>query len=435
MVTASVDTVRGDTTGLEIPAHAEALRTLGEAFLTGAFQTFGSLAPTNRVSKIIRFEPCAGGSTGHKLFLSVEYERPEPGLHANLFVKFSRDFADPRRDHGRYEMEPEARFAAISRLPGFPIAVPAVYFADYHHESGTGLVITERIPFGHEGIEPHRRKCLDYLLDDPLPYYRALVTALARLAGAHKSGMLAAAIEERFPYDAARAATDPILYTEDELSEALDSCARFAERCPQLLPPAVRSAEFQERMRREAFRFRDHEALIRSFLRSDRDLIALCHWNAHIDNAWFSCDPSGKLQCGLFDWGRVSQITIAAALWGCLSAAHHVIWERHLDGLLALFVAEYEEHGGPSIEAEELKLHLMLHAATMGVARILAFPDNVLFRLPEAINASGPHDPMFLGSDSARNTLHIYTVLLNLWVTGAFGASLDRLLARLDSSS
>ncbi len=423
--------VRGDATGLWIPAHAEALRAAGEAFLTEAFRTFGSLSDRNRISRITRMEPCAGGSTGHKLFLSVEYERSELGLATGLFVKFSRDFTDERRDFGRREMESEARFAAISRLPGFPISVPVAYFADYHHESGTGMVITERIAFGEGGIEPHHVKCLDHYLDDPLPYYRSMVTALARLAAAHKAGRLAPDVEERFPFDPANSGSDPILYSEDELSSELAKCADFAAHCPQLLPVEVCSPEFLNTMKRDAFRIRQYEQTIQRFLRGNRDLVALCHWNAHIDNAWFWRDAAGALHCGLIDWGRVNQITMGAALWGCLSAAHHDIWMYHLDELLELFVSEYHEHGGPLISAAELELHLMLNIACMGVARVFAFPEIVLYRLPEAVTASGPRDPMFLQNESARNCLHIYTVFLNLWRTRDFGKYLDELLQRL----
>ena len=30
-------------------------------------------------------------------------------------------------------------------------------------------------------------------------------------------------------------------------------------------------------------------------------MIALCHWNANIDNAWFWREPDGALRCGLID--------------------------------------------------------------------------------------------------------------------------------------
>jgi len=51
----------------------------GEAFLTEAFRAFGSLAAENRVARITRLVRCPGGSTGDKLFLSVEYERADRG--------------------------------------------------------------------------------------------------------------------------------------------------------------------------------------------------------------------------------------------------------------------------------------------------------------------------------------------------------------------
>ncbi|MCB2060158.1 MAG: hypothetical protein R3E09_05885 [Novosphingobium sp.] len=427
-----IDYVHGDATGLEIPAHADALHAGGAAFLTEAFRTFGSLGADNSVARIARLEHCPGGSTGAKLLMSVEYERPDPALHTELFVKFSRDFTDARRDNpGRYEMAPEVPFAALSRLPGFPISVPTAYFADYHYESGTGLIVTERIGFGEGAIEPHRRKCLDHLtLDDPLPYYRQVVIALARLCAAHKSGRLAPDIDERFPFDPVRGSADPIRYSDEELRAELDYCIDFARRCPQLLPPEVRSEEFFAQMTRDTWKIREHEAAIQRYLTGNPDFHALCHWNAHIDNCFFWRDESGELHCGLIDWGRVGQLTFGSVLWGGLSAAHHSIWDHHLGELLETFVREYRDNGGPSITAEELEFHLTLHMAAMGVARVLAFPEVVMFRLPECVNASGPLDPMFESVDPARNSLHIYTVFLKFWLKHDFGGAVDRLLER-----
>lgn len=59
---------------------------------------YGVLAGDNAVAGIIAFGEVAGGSTGRKVALSVKYDRPQPGLHTDLFVKFSRDFDDPVRD-------------------------------------------------------------------------------------------------------------------------------------------------------------------------------------------------------------------------------------------------------------------------------------------------------------------------------------------------
>lgn len=425
------DYVHGDDTGLLIPAHGAALQLQGAEFLTRAFQAFGSLSPDNRVARIARLEPCPGGSTGQKLFLTVEYEKPEPHLHTELFVKFSRDFEDAMRDHGRYEMESEARFAAVSRLPGFPIDVPAAYFADYRQACGTGVLITQRIPFGEAPIEPHRRKFLDYQLDDPLPYYRAIVKALGRLAGADKAGELSPDIAARFPFDPEGAgAADKIRYDERQLRDLVAKYADFAASHPQLLPDNIRKAEFIAKLDREVGGFLEHEAAIKRALQSNGDFIALCHWNANIDNAWFWRDEGGALQCGLMDWGRVRQLNVAFALWGCLSGAPVAVWNRHFDELLALFVDEFAAHGGPRLDADELKLHMQLYVATMGLAWLMEAPARILFRLPEAASASGPHDPVFLKNDSARGQLNVMTAFLNLWETHDFGASLQRLLQR-----
>lgn len=425
--------VPGDATGLPIPAHPAALEAVGAEFLTMAFRAFGSLGEDNAVARIVRSEACPGGSTGAKLLLEVEYARPEPALHRHLFVKFSRDFADPRRDWQRTEMESEAPFMAVSRLPGFPIRVPTAYFADYHAESGTGLVITEQVPYGEQGVEPHRRKTLDHVtMNDPLSYYRAVVIALARLAGTHRSGRLAPDIDLRFPFDPVTGSADPIRYSTDELEAELERCRSFARRCPQLLPAEVRSEVFLEQLVRDTWRIRDHEAELQRFLTGDPDMIALCHWNAHVDNCIFHRDAQGRLDCGFIDWGRVGQITLGSVLWGALSAAHHSIWDEHIDELIALFAAEYRAAGGPPITAEALDLHLALHMATMGVARVLAFPEIIEFRLPECVSASGPLDPMFepVAADAARNCRQVYVNLLQHWRRRDFGAKLDLVLQR-----
>lgn len=426
-----IDFVHGDDTGLSIPAHVDAFRARGADFLTTAFRAFGAIAADNSVTRIVGLESCAGGSTGHKYYLTVDYARDEPGLHRDLFLKFSRDFTDARRDWQRTEMESEARFVALSRAAGFPIRVPVGYFADFEAATGTGVVITERIPFGESPIEPHRRKCLDHeTMADPLAYYRATVTALARLAAAHKTGALARDLDARFAWDPVAGSADPIRYSASELDAELERCFAFARACPQLLPDAVRSEAFMAQMARDAHHIREHEGAIQGYLRGNADLIALCHWNAHIDNLWFWRDAADDLHCGLIDWGRVGQISFGSALWGCLSAAHPAIWERHLGELLALFVEEYRAHGGPAISVEELEFHLTLHMAAMGVARVLAFPEIIQFRLPDCVHASGPRDPMFRDVDPARNCLTVYINFLTYWRKQDFGAHLEGLLGR-----
>src|SRR5262249_20140671 len=153
-----------------IPADSEALRIAGESFLTDAFRASGALHSNNRIVEITGFEDWPGGSTGRKLLLSVRYERAQSAGLTELFVKFSRDFTDPVRDRAGFQMESEVRFAALSRRAGFPITVPTCLFADFQRESGTGVLITQRIAFGDGKIEPHYGKCLDYEMPEPLEH-------------------------------------------------------------------------------------------------------------------------------------------------------------------------------------------------------------------------------------------------------------------------
>lgn len=424
-----IDQFRGDHTGLEVPAHVEAFREAGAEFLTRAFRGFGSLGDDNAVARVVNLEHCPGGSTGAKLFMTVEYERPDPALHTELFVKFSRDFTDKRRDWQRWEMQSEVPFLKLTRQPGFPVAVPEAYFADFDAKTGTGLVVTERVAYGENGIEPHRIKCLDHLtMDDPLPYYRQVVSSLARLCAAHKSGSLSSHIDEVFPFDPKTGSADPIRYDAHGLAKALEIAIDFAKRAPQLVPAEASTPEFLAEMERTAQVVLENEAKLQRYLTGNRDLIALCHWNAHIDNCFFWRDPNGDLHSGLIDWGRVGQITFGSILWGGLSAAHYDIWDKHIDDLLQLFVDEYHAHGGPRVTKEALELHLTLHMATMAVSRVLLFPEVILFRLPEIVDMQ-PDDERIMAIDPARNSVHIYTVFLKFWLRQDFGAAVDKLLA------
>lgn len=420
----------GRHAALPIPAHAEALREGGAAFLTAAFRSSGALAADNAVRRITEFEDCPGGSTGRKLLLSVEYERRQAGLHTELFVKFSRDLDDPIRDLGRTQMEPEVRFARLSRMAGFPIAVPACYHADYHAASGTGVLITERIAFGRDGVEAHHVKCRDQGLPDALAHYQALITALARLAGAHKAGQLAADVSAQFPFDPAKLTVGHRApYTARQLQNRVARYAEFAATHPRLLPANVRDAAFIARLREQVARFPEHETAIQRELQCRPDYVALCHWNANIDNAWFWRGADGRLECGLMDWGCASQMNVAMALWGAMSAAETTLWDQHLDALLDVFIAEFRRSGGPALEATVLKRELLLYAAIMGLAWLLDAPPYIRALVPLLDDVHDRLDPRIQDNETARVQLQMLTNFLNLWQRHDFGRVLDEFLA------
>lgn len=417
--------VVGDQTGLSIPAHPQALAEGGAAFLTRAFHAAGTLSPDNAVARVEAITDCPGGSTGVKLFLTLAYERPEAGLPTDLFVKFSRDFNDPIRDRNRDQLLPEVRLAALSRHPAFPIAVPRTLFGDYQAASGTGLLITERIGFGIGGVEPHYDKCLDYLVPDALGHYRAIVTALARLAGASRAPPLADAVAAAFPYHEAAVAGDPIRYDAPQLRRRIEKLAAFARKYPKLLPGRVVSPAFLCWFYLDMPAFVARQGDIRRVLSADEAHVALCHWNGNIDNAWFWHDDAGTLRCGLMDWGRVGRMPVAQALWGVLSAAEPDMIISHLDGLLALFATEFAAAGGGEIEGTALRERMLLYVALMGLAWLMDAPALICRELPDLDPAVDRFHACFRQNETARVQLHMLTNFLTLWERYRVGRLLE----------
>jgi hypothetical protein len=419
--------VTGDQFGMPFPADTEALRDGGTRFLTEAFRATGAL-DGNRVTRITELREVAGGSTGRKVVLSIEYDAASPGLQGELFVKFSRDFDNAIRDRGKTQMEPEVRFASLSRAAGFPIAVPRVMFGDYQTLTGTGILITERIAFGCNGVERQYHKCLDYEMPEPLEHYRALLTALARLAGVHRSGRLPADLTAHFPLDVQAATVgDRAPHSSGELGRRLTQLTEFAETHPGLLPANVAAPEFLSRLRADAPRIAANEDFVARQLAADRDYVALCHWNANVDNAWFWRDASG-LHCGLMDWGCVGQMNLGMALWGAMSGAETSLWDRHLDELLDAFVTEVARCGGPALDPNRLRRHTLLYAAAMGVAWLLDVPALIRRRFGADV-PSDRTDPRIKDDESVRAPLQMLSNLLNLWERHCIGDLLDAALA------
>jgi hypothetical protein len=418
--------VAGDQYGLAIPVDPAALRRAGPQFLTEAFRASGAMRD-NSVTSITEFDEVAGGSTGRKVALSVEYDKPAADLHTELFVKFSRDLDDPVRDRGKTQMESEVRFASLSRAPEFPIAVPTALFGDYQRESGTGILITERIRFGDNGIERQYHKCLDYEMPEPLAHYRALLAALARLAGTHRSGRLPARQTAHFPLDVQAATVgERAPLSADKLERRINQLAELAEARPGLLPANVGSPDFLARLRGDVPRFVQHEHILARQLADDADYVALCHWNANIDNAWFWRDADGNLGCGLMDWGCVSQMNLGMAVWGAMSGAETDLWTEHLDELLNLFVAEFRRYGGPAVDPGRLRQHTLLYAAAMGVAWLLDVPALIRKRFETAPDSR--LDPRIRGDESVRAPLQMLSNLLSAWERYRVGELLDTAL-------
>jgi len=415
--------VTGDLLGLPFPPTIERLLEQGPDFLTRAFRRSGALGEDNAVVRIVRSQEFFGGGMGRKLLLGVEYQRQESGLHTELFVKFPRDFGDPLRELFGPLMAPEVRFALLSRREGFPIAVPRCYFADYHAGSTSGILITERVAYGSEGIEAAFEKCLDHELADPLPHYRALTLAMARLAAAHKAGRLGKGVDSEFPFEPGQVDVGArIPYTPAQLTEKLAVLQRFAAAHPQLFPPTL-DAAFLARFAVEAPQVLEEEMAIRAYLNGQPDYIALCHWNMNLDNAWFWRE-GGELAAGLLDWGSVAQMNLAQGFYGMSCAAEADFLQTHRSGLIRLFIDEYAAGGGPRLDEAEFGFMYRLAVAVLGIAWILDAPTLVSQQLGDTRQLGGRDDPALRGNFLARCQLQLLIVFLSEWRACDIGGAL-----------
>lgn len=412
--TVIMDWARGDIFGLDLPAHPEALKSGGPEFLTHAFRAGGALGQDNSVTQITDCKEWMLGGTGVKALLSVAYERDTPGLSCDLFVKFSRNFQDKVRDGGRYHMPPEVRLANLSRSPNFPVAVPKCFYADIQQETLTGIIITERIPYGQGAIEPHHPKCMDQILTEPLAHYRVLVSSLARLSGAHKSGRLGQIVQRDFPLDPDLLIASRPRFEAPLLAKRVNRLAEFLLEYPHLAPAHIASRAFLDGFCADAPLVVEQQDDIWRFLHSRPEMIALCHMNANIDNAWFWREPDGELRAGLIDWGSVGQMSVAASIWGCIGAAEPETHDRHLDELLDLFVAEYACAGGPVLDRRELARHMDLHVM-MSALHMTTAPPAILREVPDPGAAVDRYDPIFTAHETARVQLKVTISLLNMW--------------------
>lgn len=414
--------VTGEIFGLPIPADAEALLANGAEFLTRAFRASGALADDNCVSRIVAAEAFHGGGTGKKMLLTVAYERSAPGLAGQLFIKFSRNFDNELWDRARFLMISEANFAVLSRAPDFPVAVPACLFADVESRSGTGLIISECVPYGREGVEPLYPKCMDYAVPEPLNHYKAILRGLAKLSGTHRAGRLPPDFDRKFPYDRERSsAVFAITTPQDKIVQRATKMFDFIARYPKLFPEHVRSTAFREQFVSDIPDVLAAGARIRDVLYGNPDFIAFAHWNANIDNCWFYRDAQGERQAGFLDWANAGQISVAQSVSGAISGAEPFIWNEHLDELLSVYIEEYATQGGPRLSLDELRLHNLLIVAISGLGYSMGASIAIERDIADIDAIDSYRDERFREHENARIQLHMMTKMLNVWQTRKLG--------------
>lgn len=410
--------VTGDIFGGRIPADLDSLLDGGTTFLTDAFRSAGTLEPGGRVTGIVGAQPFVGGGTGAKATLTVTYQGQGAAVPEDLFVKFSRNFASELQDRGRFMMASEARFAVLARH-GFPVPVPRFLFADVEGASGTGLLVTARIPYGADGVEPLHPKCLDHLLDDPTAHYAAILRGQARMAGAHIAGRLSPEFDVHFPYDpglsgAVVGALAPVETLERWAHRMFD----FVDRHPQLF-----AGDLVDRTRflHDIPRVLARRDVVAEVLGRMPESVGFSHWNANIDNCWFERDDAGGLVAGFIDWANAGPATAAQAVLGALSGAPATLWRDRLDDLLGDYCDELADMGAPRLDLDELRRHLLLLHAMSSLGFAMGAPIAIEREIPDPDALLGPRDEQFLDHENARIQLHMMTNLLVNWETFDLG--------------
>lgn len=375
----------GDIYGLHVPRTAAQLEDLGAEWFTKAFHATGVLALDNRVSRVsVQELEMTGykkdGGAGMKSFITVDYAKPDPSLHTELFAKYTWDPA--RNIVGVSTLGQDDTLEVLVAIHChhlFPFRTPQFYYADISRENSAYMIIMERILYSRRGAQeirpfeilPGLGKCQDHLLPDPLDFYYALFRAMGQLCAWDKLGRFDDILGPQQVYNETQylAFTNrgpkPLRAKEGSqkvVGETLDRIIDFILNwAVNVAPPDIRDsaklAGVKEELVEMAPYFNDMSTF---FQMSNSDYVAANHANLQADNAWFWRDEYGDLACGVLDWGGFSRGPFAVRFIGCVSGADADMLIEHMEGICSVFVDEYARCGGPQVSVKDVlrRFHL-----------------------------------------------------------------------------
>jgi len=359
----------GDEYKLVFPFTIEGLRASGPAFLTSAFRASGVISEDNEVTQIVELRRLGIKGASENAFLTVAYARDEPGLQAELFVKFPP--VDPLFKFGLSTMpHGEVTMMRLSGSGVLPVPVAKYYFGDHCAATTNYILITGRIPYGIAPIEPAYRKGRDDVIPEVKEHYLVLTKALAKLVAAHKTGGMGYELESYFPFARAARNFQPIKNPEVNVDRLIDFISRVA---PQLFVAETTQAEFLAKWRQDILFGLAHKDAVISYLHNDIDYTAICHPNLNVDNAWFWRDEANELKVGLLDWGGAGQMSIAQALSGMLMMPDPDLYLQLRRDVIETFITEYAQNGGLKLDMEKLILQYKASVFSTAIGTIIAF--------------------------------------------------------------
>lgn len=388
----AVDAIPGEMYGLIVPPTLADLYKYGEEWLTKAFHAAGTMPKDNRITKIVEFKrlPMSGqdaaGGSGPKAFLTVEYEKEDPELHKELFVKMPWTVGGESKEMGGDKLwrakiscnvDNDGQEVTVYRMLGplFPFHIPKYYFADICRANTNFILVTEKLLFGKKGqtefkpmeFQPLAEKYFDFQLPIALrsDMYYSLVRAQARMAAWERLGYfdkvpgetrghhMAPPLLMGFPRQVDPAKRQE-LRVQSEMVQAVwrDFLQDKGKKC---YPKQFSEEKFVKALVEcveDAFVYRDDMGLYHHFF---PDMVGMMHTNLQSDNAYYWRDEEGKLDCGIIDWGGLSPGHIVHRLSGMITSALGEVLDEHEDMLLWTFVSEFFKECGILIDFGELK--------------------------------------------------------------------------------
>lgn len=415
----------GEIYGIPFPQTAAQMteERFGADWFTRAFHAAGTLPKDNRVATLVSVKELSvdgfkkEGGAAMKCRIKVEYEKPDPLLHTDLFAKYTYDPA--REVPGQISLGqddgPEVLINAMG-IHLFPHRAPQFYFGDICRENTAYLIITESIPYGerdgHEiapyEVWPGCGKCQDYLLQSPVDVYLAIFRSMGRMAAWDKQGRFDSFLGERMTWTPEQflSTNDPGTQTKQSMeitkkvmSETMDKIADFFIKwCVKMAPASLRNPGILKKVKAELVEmspwFKDMSG---TYQMNNSDYIAAVHANLQADNGWFWRDECGDLSCGVLDWGGFGRSPFCVRWLGCLSGADTETLLGHEEGIIQCFIDEYHRCGGPKLETREALIRWRLAFITY-CYDCYSYVERHTYKetpLEEFLAFSGPKDPDF----------------------------------------
>jgi len=439
--------------GLDFPWSEATLAEMGPEWLTHAMHTAGSLPEDNKVTKIILEKKIkvTTGNNGGKFLFEVEYEKEDPTLHTKLFAKipFALEGATKSDRMSSSVNKQPAELYEINtyRLleASLPMKTPTFYFGDISNETSNWIIITERVAFKDfdcnnfgkptkekkESLPPFEvegpyDKCIDYNLRGvEKDYYACLISVGAKMAGAAKAGKLGNEDLMKASFAWHPDTKEPMFWglnpsgssgeNPKQYKAKLDFAIGFMSEVGKVLfQKYVPKEPFLNKFRKTMSTLAAYSAEVNYWKFKDYDYVALGHMNLNVDNAYFWRDESGKLDCGVFDWGNMGQGCMGHKLWWWLYCRDYEPFKRQLSNDMKLFIDCYHSAGGPMLDKKKLEQMVILTAMEQMHGLIAAVPQ--IYKMcpkKEWPTIKDRYDPRISENIDGKSTIRLYLHVMN----------------------